>query len=149
MARVKDVVKKGTVTVDINEKAANIAKVMVENEIAAVLVTHEEKIVGIITERDLVRKVLASNDSAEVPAGTCMSAPVISIDPDALLSEAARTMSRNKVRRLAVVKDGMLGGIITASDVARHLANLANHIDPFLNALARKAPPKDPTAGSR
>ncbi len=142
MARVKEVVKRGTVTVDINDKVANIAKAMAENEIAAVLVTHEEKIVGIITERDLVRKVLASNNSTEVVAGMCMSTPVISIDPDSPLSEAARTMSSNKVRRLAVIKDGKLDGIITASDVARHLANLASHTDPFLNAMARRAPPR-------
>jgi len=71
-----------------------------------------------------------------------MSVPLISIDPDALLSEAARTMSSNKLRRLAVIKDGKLEGIITASDIARHLANLASQNDPFLNAMARKAPPR-------
>ncbi|MBM3897378.1 MAG: CBS domain-containing protein [Thaumarchaeota archaeon] len=53
MARVKDIARKGAVTVDINAKAADIAKTMIENDVAAVLVTHEEKVVGIITERDL------------------------------------------------------------------------------------------------
>jgi len=53
LARVKDIARKGAVTVDINAKAADIAKTMIENDVAAVLVTHEEKVVGIITERDL------------------------------------------------------------------------------------------------
>ena len=138
MARVKDVVRKGTVTVDINSRAADIAKTMIENEVAAVLVTHGGKAVAIVTERDLVRKVLPSNNDAT--AGACISAPLISIDPDALLREAAKTMFSNKLRRLAVIKDGKLQGIITASDIARHLASLASHSDPFLNAMARKAP---------
>lgn len=143
MARVKDLLKGQAITVDINAKATEVAKVMVENEVGAVLVTHEDKIVGIITERDLVRKVLAaSNNPAEVSAGNCMSAPLISIDSDALLSEAAKAMSNNKVRRLAVIKEGRLEGIITASDIARHLANLASHNDPLLNAIARRPPPK-------
>lgn len=143
MARVKDLAKGDPITVDIATSAANVARIMTEKDIGSILVTHEDKIVGIITERDLVRKVLASaQNPAEITAGNCMSAPIISIDSEALLSEAAKVMSSNKVRRLAVIKDGKLQGMLTASDIARHLASLASHNDPYLNAMARKAPPK-------
>lgn len=143
MARVKDVMNEEVVSVDIVKSALEVAKIMVEKGIAAVLVTHEDKVVGIITERDLVRKVLATSaNPTEVNAGSCMSAPLISIDPDALLSEAAKAMSSNKIRRLAVITDGKLQGVVTSSDIARHLAALANQNDPFLNAIARKVPPR-------
>lgn len=143
MARVKDLAKGDPITVDIATSTANVAKIMAEKDIGSVLVTHEDKIVGIITERDLVRKVLASaQNPAEITAGNCMSAPIISIDSEALLSEAAKVMSSNRVRRLAVIKDGKLQGMLTASDIARHLASLASHNDPYLNAMARKTPPK-------
>ncbi len=143
MARVKDIMKEEVVGVDIGRSALDVAKIMAEKGVAAVLVTHEDKVVGIITERDLVRKVLATSaNPAEVNAGSCMSAPLISIDPDALLSEAAKAMSSNKIRRLAVITDGKLQGVITSSDIARHLAASASHNDPFLNAIARKVPPR-------
>ena len=143
LTRVKELVKGEAITVDIATPAVTIAKIMAEKDIGSVVVTHEDKIVGIITERDFVRKVLASgNNPAEITAGTCMSAPLISIDPDALLSEAAKIMSSNKVRRLAVIKEGKLHGMLTSSDIARHLAGLASHNDPYLNAMARKTPPK-------
>lgn len=143
LARVKDVMKEEVVNVDIGKSALEVAKIMMEKGVAAVLVTHEDKAVGIITERDLVRKVLAASaNPLEVNAGSCMSAPLISIDPDALLSEAAKAMSSNKIRRLAVITDRKLQGIITSSDIARHLATVASHNDPFLNAIARKVPPR-------
>jgi len=133
--------KEEVVSVDIGKSALEIAKIMAEKGVAAVLVTHEDKVVGIITERDLVRKVIATSaNPVEVNAGSCMSAPLISIDPEALLSEAAKAMSSNKIRRLAVITDGKLQGVITSSDIARHLATLASHNDPFLNAIARKVP---------
>jgi signal-transduction protein with cAMP-binding, CBS, and nucleotidyltransferase domain len=78
----------------------------------------EAKPLGIITERDLVKRVLAKNikpDSLKV--NEVMTTPLITIDPDEKISEAARRMSRLNIRRLGVVYKGQLIGVVSSKDV--------------------------------
>jgi signal-transduction protein with cAMP-binding, CBS, and nucleotidyltransferase domain len=80
--------------------------------------------VGILTERDVTWKVAAKGlDPKNVRVAEVMSAPLIAIDPNADLTEAAKIMKKQKIQRLAVVKEGALQGVLTATDVARNLEN--------------------------
>lgn len=73
---------------------------------------------GILTERDLLMKVVSLDlKPSTVKVDKIMSAPIMTIAPDADITEAAKIMSRNKIRRLPVVERGKLVGIVTASDI--------------------------------
>ncbi len=77
---------------------------------------------GIVTERDVTWKVAGEGlDPKNVKVAQIMSTPLITIDPDADLIEAAKAMNRHKIRRVAVIREGNLRGVVTAADVSRNL----------------------------
>jgi predicted transcriptional regulator len=107
------------------------------------LVTSGVKIVGIITERDLVRKALTRGGSvARTKIKNIMSSPLIAVTPDTSIEEAAKVMAEKKVRRLPVVGTGGLAGLITVTDIARYLAEHSTDSQSLLKAMARSRTPK-------
>lgn len=78
--------------------------------------------VGIITERDLVRKIIAQKKDTSKKVSEVMSESLITIAPEDDVKEASKKMLINGLRRLPVVKNGKLVGIVTATDLARNLA---------------------------
>ena len=77
--------------------------------------------IGIVTERDIVRRVVAKKLPLDTKVSEIMSTSLITVDPDASLKEAAKLMSSNKIRRLPVLKQNRLVGIIVAADFVRNL----------------------------
>ncbi|HZD33778.1 MAG TPA: universal stress protein [Nitrososphaeraceae archaeon] len=93
--------------------------------------------VGIITERDIVRRVVAeSKDPNSTIAYDIMSKPLISVGPEATIYDAALIMTKYSIRRLPIVRDKTLLGIITSSDLARRMYE-ENRSDPTLMAMSR------------
>ena len=77
---------------------------------------------GIVTERDVTWKVAGEGlDPKNVKVAEIMSTPLITIDPDVDLMEAAKIMKHYKIRRIAVTREGTLRGVVTAADIARNL----------------------------
>lgn len=75
---------------------------------------------GIVTERDFVNKVIADElNPAKISVGEIMSSPLITVDPDEDLVKASELMKTNKIRRLPVVKDGIIYGVLTAQDISQ------------------------------
>jgi CBS domain-containing protein len=104
---------------------------------AIVIVDSKNHPVGIITERDIVRRVVsAGKDPNKVTASDIMSKPVISVDPEMSVHNAALTMTKYKIRRLPVVRDTVLYGIVTAGDMAKMLYGRSKR-DPTLAAMSR------------
>ncbi|MEM3159898.1 MAG: CBS domain-containing protein [Nitrososphaera sp.] len=104
---------------------------------AIVIVDAQNRPLGIITERDIVRRVVAEGrDPVRVTALDVMSHPVISVDPDVSIYNAALVMTKYKIRRLPAVRDNVLHGIVTATDLARYLYE-KNKQDPTLQAMSR------------
>jgi CBS domain-containing protein len=104
---------------------------------AIVIVDSKDHPVGIITERDIVRRVVSAvKDPNKVTASEVMSKPVISVDPEMSLHNAALTMTKYKIRRLPVVRDTVLYGIVTAGDMAKRLYE-KDKSDPTLAAMSR------------
>jgi CBS domain-containing protein len=94
---------------------------------------------GIITERDIVRKVVAeSKDPKTTVAYDIMSRPLITVGPEATVYDAALIMTKYMIRRLPIVRDNTLLGIITSSDMARRMYE-QNKADPTLKAMSRFA----------
>ncbi|MCX8170976.1 MAG: CBS domain-containing protein [Candidatus Bathyarchaeota archaeon] len=116
---VKDVMTSPVITVMEDSRADEAAKLMRDNNIGCVIVSNKDgKPIGIITERDLVIRVVAEDiQPSKVTAKEIMSTPLITIDADKTISEAAREMNRHDIRRLAVMYKGQLVGIISSKDI--------------------------------
>lgn len=125
------------VIVDENMSIADSSKLMREKSEGCALILKQGRPVGIITERDITWKVAGDGlDPKGVKVGEIMSKPLITVDPDADLVEAARLMCKHKIRRLAVAKNGILYGIVTAIDIAR---NLEGYVDEEVRKILRAA----------
>jgi CBS domain-containing protein len=98
------------------------AKLMKEYGRGSLVVMDSKMAVGIITERDFVRRVIAENLPYNTLVSQVMSKPLIFVEADASLKETARIMFEHKIRRLPVEENGELVGIIVASDFIRQLS---------------------------
>jgi signal-transduction protein with cAMP-binding, CBS, and nucleotidyltransferase domain len=116
---VKDVMTSPAITILENDTANKVATLMDKHEVGCIIVTTKEtKPLGIITERDLVVRVLAKNVLPDtVTAREVMTSPLMTIEPDVPLPDAARRMSRLNIRRLGVMYKGRLVGIVSSKDV--------------------------------
>jgi signal-transduction protein with cAMP-binding, CBS, and nucleotidyltransferase domain len=116
---VKDIMSSPAITIDENETADKAAQLMKKHDVGCVIVTSKQgKPLGIITERDLVVRILAANiQPTKITAKEVMSSPLITIDPSITLSEAARRMSRLNIRRLGVIYKGNIAGLVSSKDI--------------------------------
>jgi len=116
---VKDVMTSPVITIGEEGNTQKVAQLMDKNDVGCIIVTSKEgKPVGIITERDMITRVLAKNTlPSNVNAKKAMTSPLLTIDPDETLTEAARKMSRLNVRRLGVIYKGNLVGLISSKDI--------------------------------
>jgi len=136
MPTVKDLMTKNVVTIDSSKTVAEAAVLMSENDIGDLVVMEDNTPVGIVTERDFVRRVLAEKKPVSIKVSEVMTTPLKVIDPDAPIKEAARRMVNKKIRRLPVIKDNKLVGILTAADFAKHLSKKTLS-DDILEAMGR------------
>ena len=141
--RVRDVMTKDLILIDENVTVDKAANKMVENGVGCILVKKNNKVVGIITERDIVRRVVAQNkDPTKTSVDEIMSKPVIVVRDEATLEDAAEIMAKNGIRRLPVINQkNALVGIITASDLAKALAIKFEMQVSVFNAMGRLRPP--------
>ena len=94
------------------------ARLMGNQDVGSIVICEDDKPVGIVTERDFLRKVIAgSQDPKTTRLKDIMSAPVVCVNPSVSIREAARLILENSIRRLPVVEEGKLVGIITARDI--------------------------------
>ena len=116
---VRDVMSSPVVTMDEDETSNKAAANMDMHDLGAVIVTNKAgKSIGIITERDLVIRVIAKNLKPDtVKANEIMTTPLVTIEPEATISDAARRMTRLDIRRLGVIYKGNLVGIISSKDI--------------------------------
>ncbi len=116
---VKDIMSRPVITSGESDNVADAAKLMTKHNVGCVLVSGKAGIsVGIITERDIVQRVAAKNSlPSDVKVGAIMSKPVITINSAAGITEAAKLMNQRKIRRLAVMENGKLIGILTMKDI--------------------------------
>ena len=99
-----------------------VAKIMDQKVIGSVLIEENGKIIGIMTERDILRKVVAKGKNPdEVKVKAVMSYPIITIDANEDVIEASRKIEQHKIRRLIITENGEIVGIVTANSIARNL----------------------------
>jgi len=119
--KVEDVMVEGVVTIDADATVMEAVKLMNENEIGCLIVMRRGRAVGIITERDLLKRVIAkSKNPRKIKVREIMTKPLIAGQPNMDLEEATRLMFKMKIKKLPVVEShGKLLGLITLTDVAR------------------------------
>ena len=114
---VKDVMISNVATLDSSSMIKDAAKLMDEKNIGCVIVTENDLPIGILTERDFVKRIASKEKPLTSPLQDVMSSPLISINPDETVWEAAEKMKVNNIHKLPVLKENKIIGIITTSDL--------------------------------
>ena len=136
MPSVKDIMTTDVVTIEANKTVIEAAELMSIKGLGCLIVVIKSFPVGIITERDIVRRIVAKHSSVDTKVTEVMTKKLITVEPDTSLKEAARVMSTNKIRRLPILKDNKLVGIVVASDFVRNVGKKTT-TEEILDALGR------------
>jgi signal-transduction protein with cAMP-binding, CBS, and nucleotidyltransferase domain len=123
---VKDVMASPVVTVEETASANKVAQLMQDNKVGSVIVVDKTgNAIGIITERDLVIRVLAKNIApANTKAKEFMTTPLVTVEPEKTVTDAARMMNKKDIRRLGVLYKGKLVGIVSSKDILEVMPEL-------------------------
>ena len=122
MGQVRDIMEKNVITIDINETANNAANQMKENDISFLVIIENGKPVGVVSERDFVQKLCINNqNSSDVKISDIMSYKFRWVNPTTKIEDAIQKMLNNNIRRLLVLDDEKLVGVITQTDLASYL----------------------------
>ncbi len=133
------------IMIDSDRTIREVAIMMDRMNVGCLLVTENNKIIGIVTERDLVRRVLATGiDHKSTKVKEIMSFPVIAIEPDSSLIDAVRLMASYGFRRLPVIeKDGKLVGIVTINELAEALVATRDICKELLEMMVKATKPPE------
>ena len=122
MAKVRDIMQKNVITIESVKKAHDAAIILKEREISFLVVVKEGKPIGIVSERDIVRKIVADNNDAQTTQlETIMSKNFKWVEPNASIESAVQKMLNNNIRRLVVLENENLVGVITQTDLTEFL----------------------------
>jgi len=122
MGQVRDIMEKNVITIGHDKTVLDAAGLMKENEISFLVVLKNEEPIGVVTESDFVRKLVANdNVASKVPLSEIMSYKFRSVESSIEIEDAVQKMLNNKIRRLLVVDDGKLVGVITQTDLTSFL----------------------------
>ena len=116
---VRDAMTANPRSIGASASVVEAARLMREEHIGSLPITDDEQLVGMITDRDITTRVVAeAADPKVTPVGDVYSRDLISVTPDKDLEEALQLMARHQVRRLPVVENGRLVGIVAQADIA-------------------------------
>lgn len=122
MGLVRDIMVHDVVTIEHDKTAKDVALLMTEKSISSLVVVKEGNPIGLVTERDLVQKVATTDrKSSEVLLSEIMSPNFRWVEPMTPIEDAVQRMTNKNIRRLLVLDNGKLVGIITETDLARYL----------------------------
>ncbi len=116
--RVRDVMAPGLIILRHDQLLIDAARVMRDQAVGSVLVTQEDKLYGVLTDRDIVVRAIAAGEGLDTPLAAVCSRHVIAVNADDEVSQAVRLMRENAVRRLPVIDQGQIVGLVTLGDLA-------------------------------
>ncbi|HML03529.1 MAG TPA: CBS domain-containing protein [Candidatus Bathyarchaeia archaeon] len=120
MMKVKELMVKNVITLRTDTSALEATKLLNKNKIGCLVVIRDGDIEGILTERDLLERVVEKcKNPKETKVSEIMTKDVIVGQPDMEISEATRIMIKNKVKKLPIIEKSHLVGIVTVTDIAR------------------------------
>jgi CBS domain-containing protein len=138
---VRDVMTREVRTVGINSGLMEAVRKMNKFNIGSVVVvdTDRNRLVGILTERDVLKSIESYPELSAIRVKQVMSHPLITVDAQANIEEAAKLMTEKSLKRLPVTEDGRLIGIITSSDIMRASPILVNTLTDILRSRVIRA----------
>ena len=116
---VKDAMTMHPITIDVDNGLCDCAKLMAKHRIGGVLIVDNKKLVGILTEQDIVRKLVAQGKDLDIPLKKVMETDIVTITSDMDIYDAMVLMKDKDVRHLPIVEKGKLKGLITLKDILR------------------------------
>ncbi len=116
---VKDIMKKNVIAIDQDMTIKDAAVMMDDSNIGCVIVTKKSIPIGILTERDFIKRVSAKETPLSAHLSEVMSTPLITVSPDETIWEAAEIMKKNKIHKMPVQQNNKIVGILTASDIVK------------------------------
>lgn len=116
---VKEIMKSNVISIDSSMTVKDAAKMMNDAGVGCIIVMEKNSTVGILTERDFVRKIIAQEKSLSTPVKDVMSSPLITINPDESVWELAQLMKVKSIHKVPVLDKGKLIGIVTSTDLTR------------------------------
>ena len=116
---VTDVMRKNVISIDSSMTVKDAAIMMVDTNVGCVVITRGNAPIGILTERDFVKKIVSEERDLSTPLADVMSFPLIAVDSGDTVWEAAEIMKKNKIHKAPVEDQGKLVGIITATDIVK------------------------------
>ncbi len=138
---VKDVMNSDVKTIGSKSSVQEAAKVMGRFRIGSLIVVKDEELIGIVTERDIMTKVVAeSKDAIKTSIGNIMTKDIVMIKPDADIEEAAELMIKHHIKKLPVVFDNQLIGIITSMDIVTAHPKMIEQMGALLIFPRKKKP---------
>ncbi len=122
MGQVRDIMQKNVVTIEHDKSALDAAKLISEKDISFLVIVKESKPIGVVTERDFVRKIDSEDkQSSKVSLSEIMSYKFRWVEPNTDIEDAVQKMVNNNIRRLIVLENEKLVGVITQTDLADFL----------------------------
>ena len=139
MPRVRDLMTVDVPLTTLNTPVSDAARLMRASDRDSLIVFDLGRAMGIVTERDIIRKITAEGrDAMRVHVADIVSSPLVTIHPDQSAREAATLMLEKKIRHLPVVKNNRLLGIITLQDFAKHMSKKSVK-DEILESMGKNA----------
>ena len=133
---VRDIMSVNVVTMPPDASILEVSKLMNKMDLGSIVVVDRNRPVGIITESDIVRRVVSeSRDANTTKVQDVMSSPLFYVSPNTALTDATRIMARSNIRRVVVLKNDSLAGIITSRDILKWSPEL---IDVLVESLKLK-----------
>ena len=122
MSKARDIMQKNVITIELEKTAQYASTILKDNDISFLVVVEDSKPVGIVSERDIVRKIVAENKQAsEIQLESIMSKKFKWVEPNSSIESAVQKMLNNNIRRLVVLEDENLVGVITQTDLTEFL----------------------------
>jgi len=138
--RVEDVMVKEVITIDEDLTVKEAAEIMNKFEIGCVIGVRRGKAMGILTERDVLKRVVAEGkDAGKIKVRDAMTSPLVIAEPGMDLGEAVKLMFQMKIKKLPVVDGKRLVGLVSLTDIARFQPQM---ITILKQLAARQTPPK-------
>ena len=134
---VRDAMTENPRSIGASESVVEAARLMRDDHIGSLPITDDEELVGMITDRDITTRVVAeAADLKMTSVGDFVSRDLISVEPDKDLEEAVQLMASHQVRRLPVVENGRLVGIVAQADVALTLRENEQRTGELVEAIS-------------
>jgi len=122
MTQIRDIMQKNVITIESDKTALDASIILREKEISFLVIIESEKPTGVVSERDIVRKIAAEDlVASSISLEKIMSKKFRWVSPDSSIEDAVQKMLNNNIRRLIVLENGKLVGVVTQTNLAEFL----------------------------